>query len=269
MSADIDSGVDSPTYDGDVEMNPAAHTSKYSAPTLSPTSTRSGTTGGPQLPSINTDLPGTSLGVTGILSADGLQRQDEVVASLHLLSGPTVTTPSSPVSSLYPDPPSSAVSEASLDDDNSSASGSKRQHIPNAQAPRRSSNNTTPFIKPTVLIDPPSTTHMPTLGSKATPKAGELALPGGPSAPPADAGTTGAYENDADENDSLVNTSLLSTEDIRSFVQRAIDGEDERHFKINQPPKDRPIRIYADGEYRNLTHVRTLTRTLIDSLFLS
>lgn len=219
VSGDTDSGVDSPTYDGDVEMNSAAP-SKYSAPTLSPTSTKSG---GP--PS-----------VVG---------QDEVVASLHLLQGPTITTPSSPVSSLYPDPPSSAASTASLSDaENSSVAG---QDIRGAQAPRRSNdNNSTPFIKPTVLVEPPSTTSVPqvNMASKATPKATDLALPG--SSAPLDV-ATGDYENDRVDNDSLVNTSLLSSEDIRSFVQRAIEGEEDRQYKINKPPKGRPIRIYADG----------------------
>lgn len=44
----------------------------------------------------------------------------------------------------------------------------------------------------------------------------------------------------------------LPLEDIRSFVQRALDGETEegwplRNFNVNPPPTDRPVRIYADG----------------------
>jgi len=46
----------------------------------------------------------------------------------------------------------------------------------------------------------------------------------------------------------------LEEDDIRSFVQRAIDGkgdEDglERWWKTAVPPTDRPVRIYADGVY--------------------
>lgn len=46
----------------------------------------------------------------------------------------------------------------------------------------------------------------------------------------------------------------LPLEDIRSFVQRALDGETEegwplRNFKVNPPPTDRPVRIYADGTF--------------------
>lgn len=158
--------------------------------------------------------------------------------------------PSSPVSSLYPDPPSSAASTASLSDaENSSVAG---QDIRGAQAPRKSNdNNSTPFIKPTLLVDPPSTTSVPlipNLASKTTPKAADLALPSGSGSAPPDV-ATGDYENDRVDNDSLVNTSLLSSEDIRSFVQRAIDGEEDRQYKINKPPTGRPIRIYADGMF--------------------
>lgn len=46
----------------------------------------------------------------------------------------------------------------------------------------------------------------------------------------------------------------LSLEDIRAFVQRAMDGrgaEDgvERWWRTRPPPQDRPVRIYADGVY--------------------
>jgi hypothetical protein len=46
----------------------------------------------------------------------------------------------------------------------------------------------------------------------------------------------------------------LPLEDIRSFVRRALDGETEegwplRNFKVNPPPTDRPVRIYADGTF--------------------
>lgn len=46
----------------------------------------------------------------------------------------------------------------------------------------------------------------------------------------------------------------LSDEDIKAFVQRAIDGEGhidgvERWWKTRNPPTDRPVRIYADGVY--------------------
>lgn len=54
----------------------------------------------------------------------------------------------------------------------------------------------------------------------------------------------------SDEDDSLVNTSLLSAEEIRMFIQKAIEGDDEeRQYKINPPPVDRPARVYADGEF--------------------
>lgn len=45
------------------------------------------------------------------------------------------------------------------------------------------------------------------------------------------------------------NPAALTPEDIQAFVQKAIDGEDGRNYKINPPPVGRPVRVYADGEY--------------------
>ena len=44
------------------------------------------------------------------------------------------------------------------------------------------------------------------------------------------------------------NPASLTPEDIQSFVARAIEGEPGRSYKINRPPEDRAIRVYADGE---------------------
>jgi len=46
----------------------------------------------------------------------------------------------------------------------------------------------------------------------------------------------------------------LSVENIRAFVQRAIDGKGDvdgviRTWKTSEPVTDRPVRIYADGVY--------------------
>ncbi|KAK7441718.1 choline-phosphate cytidylyltransferase [Stygiomarasmius scandens] len=45
------------------------------------------------------------------------------------------------------------------------------------------------------------------------------------------------------------NPAALTPEDIQEFVAKAIHGETWRKYKINEPPKDRPIRVYADGVY--------------------
>lgn len=43
------------------------------------------------------------------------------------------------------------------------------------------------------------------------------------------------------------NPAALSAEDIQAFVAKAIQGEMHRTYRINPPPKDRPVRVYADG----------------------
>ncbi|KIM90062.1 hypothetical protein PILCRDRAFT_812873 [Piloderma croceum F 1598] len=48
---------------------------------------------------------------------------------------------------------------------------------------------------------------------------------------------------------SVFNPALLTTDDIQGFVKKAIAGESWRKYKINQPPTDRPVRVYADGVY--------------------
>ncbi|KAJ4481102.1 cholinephosphate cytidylyltransferase [Lentinula aciculospora] len=51
------------------------------------------------------------------------------------------------------------------------------------------------------------------------------------------------------------NPAALRAEDIQTFIQGAIDGapiEDsgiQRTYKINRPPENRPVRVYADGVY--------------------
>ena len=230
MSVDADSGVDSPTYDGDVETNTAVPSSKHSTATLS---------------------PGSSKGA-GLPNVVGPQ---EVVASLHSLPGPTITTPASPVSSTYPDPPSSVVSAASVtDDDNSSVP----QRGPRGTQPHRQNiiNANPSAAKSTIPMTQPSSSNVQTTASyKNTPKASGQPLPD--TAPPDAA--TGGYKDDRVENDGVVNTSLLSAEDIREFVQKAIDGEEERPYKINSPRADRPVRIYADGMWCITSHASLIT----------
>lgn len=43
------------------------------------------------------------------------------------------------------------------------------------------------------------------------------------------------------------NPASLTPEDIRAFVRNAIEGESWRKYKINSPPTNRPVRVYADG----------------------
>lgn len=43
------------------------------------------------------------------------------------------------------------------------------------------------------------------------------------------------------------NPASLTPNDIRAFVQKAIAGESSRKYRINHPPTDRQVRVYADG----------------------
>lgn len=51
----------------------------------------------------------------------------------------------------------------------------------------------------------------------------------------------------ADISTAAFNPAALTPADIQAFVQKAIDGEEWRKYKINPPPTDRPVRVYADG----------------------
>ncbi|KAF9460437.1 hypothetical protein BDZ94DRAFT_1197780 [Collybia nuda] len=50
-------------------------------------------------------------------------------------------------------------------------------------------------------------------------------------------------------SEAAFNPAALTAEDIQTYVQTAIDGELGRTYKINPPPTDRPVRVYADGVY--------------------
>jgi choline-phosphate cytidylyltransferase len=49
------------------------------------------------------------------------------------------------------------------------------------------------------------------------------------------------------------NPASLTDTDIQAYVQSAIDGEPHRPYKINRPPTNRPIRVYADGWFLSLS----------------
>jgi choline-phosphate cytidylyltransferase len=50
-------------------------------------------------------------------------------------------------------------------------------------------------------------------------------------------------------SEAAFNPAALTPDDIRKFVQEAIVDSTKRSYKINPPPTDRPVRVYADGVY--------------------
>lgn len=218
VDAGDSSGVDSPTYDGDVETNTAVPSSKHS-----PVSTISS-----KLSHADNTLREEGEGEEGPPVGQGLgeipQDEEHVVASLLSLAGPTTTTPSSPVSSTYPDPPSSTVSTAEYDgtdDEGSSFSG--RGPAASSSARRSTATNAQ---RPVIHLAGPSTSSASEMmipqsailpAHKATPKAQERPLL--PDTAPQDV-EYAASEGD----DTMVNTSVLSPEDIRAFVQKGYRG---------------------------------------------
>lgn len=51
------------------------------------------------------------------------------------------------------------------------------------------------------------------------------------------------------------NPASLTETDIQNYVQNAIHGEPHRPYKINEPPTDRPVRIYADGSLHTFPYI--------------
>ncbi|KAF8335801.1 uncharacterized protein EI90DRAFT_3047163 [Cantharellus anzutake] len=207
---DADSGRDSPTYDGDVES------------TIPPSS--------------KSQHPATSTTVRVTAAAD----EGESTAS-SISIGLNVTAPTSPVSSTYPDPPSSAVSIGTQDAEFSPVEVDEDLAISTVSTNRRSSGNAN--VLPVA--------HAPGQPSpnvqKATPRMRDVGLPQSVYTAPDSVGRPALVSSSQAETP--LNTGALTPGDIRKFVQRAIAGEEHRNYKINSPPVGRPVRIYADGVY--------------------
>ncbi|KDQ16949.1 hypothetical protein BOTBODRAFT_53604 [Botryobasidium botryosum FD-172 SS1] len=50
-----------------------------------------------------------------------------------------------------------------------------------------------------------------------------------------------------DENSA--NPAEWTAEEIQAYTRRVIDGLERKPYKLNEPPEDRPVRIYSDGVY--------------------
>jgi choline-phosphate cytidylyltransferase len=57
--------------------------------------------------------------------------------------------------------------------------------------------------------------------------------------------------------------SALTVENIRAFVQKAIEDDSSRTYKIQKPPIDRPVRIYADGAQMIISSISGLVPILL------
>ncbi|KAF9054210.1 hypothetical protein BJ165DRAFT_1436875 [Panaeolus papilionaceus] len=204
LNSDSD-GVDSPTYDGDVESTsntlgrtdpPALLNSHHHNHSTSSVSTLSRPTT-PALPISST--------TTTTSSQQQLSSVTPSVEKSNPMSSTTTTTTTSAVSS-----------SAGLATTNRPATSDTG--ITNVRAPNPGSHLP-------IFISPPSQSSI----TKSTTAPREPAVP---------ETTLAAFDPAA-----------LTPEDIQAYVKRAIDGEDWRQYKINPPPTDRPIRVYADGVY--------------------
>ncbi len=209
---DADSGLDSPTYDVDVEFTMPSSSSKTQHPSTSSATTR----------------------------LNAIVDEGESTASSVSL-GPNVTTPASPVSSTYPDPPSSAVSMGSHDAEFSPVEADEGIPVPLVSASRRSTGDVN--AQATFLVSTQPSLYL----QKGTPKAGDVGLPPIEPTAPAD---VKLFEHTLSDHstEEPISTVDLTPDDIRTFVQRAVAGEEHRKYKINPPPSGRPVRIYADGK---------------------
>ncbi|KDR78372.1 hypothetical protein GALMADRAFT_245524 [Galerina marginata CBS 339.88] len=104
-----------------------------------------------------------------------------------------------------------------------------------------SSTNTTPSAEP---LNPLSPSMRPTNPNSHLPVF--ISPPVNTSAPPLLVTEEPAVPAAAKE---AFNPAALTPNDIQTFVAKAIEGEDHRQYKINPPPVDRPVRVYADGVY--------------------
>ncbi|PPQ66149.1 hypothetical protein CVT26_010872 [Gymnopilus dilepis] len=114
-------------------------------------------------------------------------------------------------------------------------------HLPAAVVPS-TSPGTTPSMEPLNPLSPSirpvhSNSHLPVFISP--PSVNTMAAPLSATEEP-------AVPRAAKE---AFNPAALTAQDIQAFVAKAIEGEDHRPYKINPPPKDRPVRVYADGVY--------------------
>ncbi|TFK37703.1 hypothetical protein BDQ12DRAFT_713465 [Crucibulum laeve] len=174
-------GVDSPTYDGDVE----------SSATLGPDSTS------------HRDHHHRT---------DHHRTDPSSTKTHHHRHSSSTSTLSTPLSPTFPSPGTTPSIETS----NPLTPPSNNSPIANQRA--ADANHHPVFISPPVNT---SATPLHVTEEPAVPSASQAAF----------------------------NPAALTVEDIQAFVQRAIDGEPGRKYKINPPPVDRPIRVYADGVY--------------------
>lgn len=94
------------------------------------------------------------------------------------------------------------------------------------------SSHATPIEHPNTLLPPRATQPVTNHPVFISPPAYAVY----PDEPPPSAAAVAAF-----------NPAALTQEDIQLFVQKAIEGEPFRKYKINPPPTNRPVRVYADG----------------------
>lgn len=148
---------------------------------------------------------------------------------------------------IYPSGPTSTITS---DDEGVSTTSGAEDAAPHRRRPPPSAPVPTPpvpgVVNPAIKVQTPGLREGPPVvdGGKA---AGKPSLHAGhPQHPLADGEPT-----PADISTDAIDPSALTPDEIRGYVQAAIDGTASipRNYKPNPPPQGRTVRIYADGVY--------------------